>query len=253
MTVGTSILRNAASRASGDLAGRLRSWASARVGSREDAEAGERAAPGTPEFKFLYDVLALDPRGVSAELNAMWPYLEAGRVAAAYLLASDSGASTLCASVLKEYLGEHGVEVEVERVADLGRDFDKGLYNLLDALSRAVEGYRRRGYAVYVNATGGFKPETAVVYAAASLFGASRVYYIHETMGEVVELPTLPLALSPGYEDFARLLEEPLARRELEAKVRPEAIKDALARGILVEEGSQLRVRRWVRLLLGAR
>ncbi|RLE84699.1 MAG: hypothetical protein DRJ67_10140, partial [Thermoprotei archaeon] len=237
VTVGTSVIRNSAPRVGGNLAEKLKGWARAKPGSPEDVEAGEKAAPGTPEFRAVYEILALDPRSVSAELNAMWPYLERRRVEAATLLATDSGASEFCAEVLRKYLRDKwGIgEVEVTRVPELGRDFEKGLYNLLDALSSAVRRHGGRGRRVYLNATGGFKPETAIVYVAASLMGIDRVYYIHEVMREVVELPILPLDLRPDYRSLARLLGKPVLRRELEERMRPEAVKEAVRRGILIE------------------
>jgi putative CRISPR-associated protein (TIGR02619 family) len=253
VTVGTSIVRNAAQRGSlppGILA-RVKAWAQAPPLSREDVEAGEAARKSGEEFKALLQLLASEPRVYSAELNAMWPYLERESVAAAALLASDSGASHLCASLLEEYLRASGVECEVHRVPELGRSFEPGLYNLLDTVASLTAKYRERGLRVYLNATGGFKLETAVLYLAACLLGADRVYYIHEAMREVVELPALPLAVDQRFAHALRKLGPEAEREEAERALGRGLLYELERRGLIEALGGRVRARRWVALLLG--
>ncbi len=245
VTVGTSIVRNALQLGlPPDAAAVVRAWASALPGSPEDVEAGERASPGQPEFQALYEVLSRDPRRVSAELNAMWGYLEGGEVSRAELLASDSGVSELCAKLLGEYLRRAwGVEAAVHRVPQLGRSFEEGLYNLLDALASLVRLHRSRGSRVYLNLTGGFKPEAAAAYVAACVLGADRVYYIHEAMREVVELPVPPLSLDPAYAGALKALHRGLA-------VPDRVAGELRARGLALSYGRELRLRRWVEVIV---
>ncbi|MEM0345105.1 MAG: putative CRISPR-associated protein [Thermofilaceae archaeon] len=245
VTVGTSIVRNAAQDPGlpPDLADRVRRWARATPGSKDDVEAGERGVPGQPEFRALYEILKVKPRELSAELNAMWRYLDEGRVGFAELLATDSGVCELCARLLKEYLtATHGVEAEVYRVEKLGRDFEEGLYNLLDRITALA--VKHRGRSIYLNATGGFKPETAVVYAAACLLGFDRVYYIHEAMREVVEIPTIPLAVHSDYLRALELLAAGAPADKLAAELE--------RRGIITRVGREYRLRKWVERLTRA-
>ncbi len=253
VTVGTSILRNAAQRGAlpPAILAKVRAWAQAPPLSREDVEAGEAARRGGEEFKALLQLLASEPRVYSAELNAMWPYLERGSVAAAALLASDSGASHLCAALLEEYLKASGVECEVHRVSELGRSFESGLYNLLDVVVSLTVKYKGRGLRVYLNATGGFKLETAVLYLAACLLGADRVYYIHEAMREVVELPALPLSVDHRFVDALRKLGPEAERGEAERVLGRGFLLELERRGLVEALGSRVRARRWAALLLG--
>ncbi len=228
-TVGTSVLRNAAARAGSDPhlaphASVLRSWAQASVDSSEDLEAGKSAVPGSPVFRDVLGAVAASPRSMSAELNAFLGLLdglgEGSFEHRVYLLSTDSGAGWFSARVLEEFLkpmssgipgaylsggGLHRVVgASSVRVAWLGRDFGKGLVNLLAEVKRAVS--REAGWAdeVLFNLTGGFKPEAGFLALAAGLMGVNRLYYIHESMGRVVELPVIPLKVADHVEQILR-------------------------------------------------
>jgi putative CRISPR-associated protein (TIGR02619 family) len=217
VTVGTSLVRNASGvcdrvpglRGFCDL---LKSWSNASPDSSEDLEASRSAIPPSPVFKALLEALAGDPRRLSAELNALFGYLDTLRGPCEHhvvLLSSDTGVGWLCARVLEEFLkpmervpevyarGEHSVEsVEALRVPLLGRDFVKGSLNLVREVKKAIKRWGEKVDEVLFNATGGYKPETGFLLLVAGLVGASRVYYIHETMREVVEIPVLPVKVS---------------------------------------------------------
>jgi len=232
VTVGTSLLRNASSLCTSlvglkehcDL---LRAWANASVDSTEDLEAGRSAIPASPVFKALIEALAGDPRRFSAELNALFSYLDMLRGLHEHyitLLSSDSGAGWLCTRVLEEFLktmnkipevytrGEHYVKnVEIIRVLFLGRDFIKGSLNLVAEAKKAVKKYSKVVDEILFNPTGGYKPETGFLLLVAGLLGASRVYYIHETMKEAVEIPVLPLSIAEPVKNIF----EKILRREL--------------------------------------
>lgn len=259
VTVGTSVIRNVPVLAPrlglpDELVEKFRRWAQAPPRSPEDAEAGRSASPGCEEFERALDVLASDPYVVSAELNAMKRYLEARMVDAAVLLASDTGASEFSARVLGEYLSSGGIRVEVHRVRDLGLDFHSGLLNLIDAAAAAITKYRREGYRVWINLTGGFKLETAILYLAACLsrMGVERAYYIHETMKDTVEVPVIPVKLEDYLVDAVRALgaqEAPLD--EAEARIGRRVLDELLRRGIAERVGTSVRVRKWVAHLVG--
>ncbi len=244
VTVGTSLLRNAEIIGKGLVPDRVletfSKWARAPVRSLEDAEAGGRASEGTEEFEAALQILASDPYRASAELNAMRPYLEGGGVAAASLLSTDSGAAYFCASVIAKYLRDSGVEADVHRIPQLGLDFDEGLYNLLDEVARLASEARKRGMPVYLNLTGGFKPETAALYALAPLIGANKAYYVHEFTRSHVELPILPLTIDPAYRRAASRLDQ----------LPPPLLRALEENGVVKREGSEYKVRKWVALVL---
>jgi len=142
------------------------------------------------------------------------------------------------------------VECEVHRIPELGRSFEAGLYNLLDAVASLVAKYRGLGLRVYLNATGGFKLETAVLYLAACLLGADRVYYIHEAMREVVELPALPLSIDRRFAEVLQKLGPEAERGEVERALGRSFLLELERRGLVELLGTRVKPRKWVALLL---
>ncbi|RLE54996.1 MAG: hypothetical protein DRJ40_09615 [Thermoprotei archaeon] len=236
VTVGTSIVRNIAQ----ELGEPYVRWSRSLPNSPDDVEAGNKASPGTTEFKRAYEVLTQNPRKYSAELNAMWNYLAKGRVEYVLLITTDSGTCYFCAKILEHYLRQirNIPYVEATRVQKLGIDFEEGIHNLLDILTTAIPQLRRAGYRVLLNATGGFKPETAVLYLYACLAGIDKVYYIHELMKEVIELPTVPIQLVPELGKWEQLSDKYIEMLE--------------QRGVLVRDTKtgELTLRKWIKRLV---
>ncbi|MEM2217564.1 MAG: putative CRISPR-associated protein, partial [Thermofilaceae archaeon] len=154
-----------------------------------------------------------------------------------------SGACEFCAKLLKKYLAEQGIKAEVHRITGLGRSFDEGLYNLLDQVSTLVKLHKTEEKRIYLNATGGFKPETAVLYTAACILDADRVYYIHEAMKDVVEVPALSLTIDPQYVDVVKKL-------KADVPIPEKVLKELEVKGLIIQYGKEYRLRRWVELLL---
>lgn len=228
VTVGTNIIRNASmsESISGDIREKLKSWAMTPPRSSGDLEAGNRAVPGAEEFRAVLGFVSGSPRRASAELNAFIGYLkrleENGVVGVSHhivLLGTDTGAGWFCVRIIEEYLkdmvgqdisktwgiGGHVIGgVEAYRVEKLGVDFSEGILNLIALIKQEIlrksSGYDR----ILANLTGGFKPESAAILVAAGLLGIDTVYYIHEVMKDIVELPVIPLRI----DDNARKLLE---------------------------------------------
>ncbi len=76
-------------------------------------------------------------------------------------------------------------------------EFWWGLSDLLERLEDV--GVTDPSRNVWVAATPGFKPEAAVLTLVASLFGKP-VFYVHEVMNELVEIPpAMPVVTDPGF------------------------------------------------------
>jgi len=219
VTTGTSLVRNTAFLCKflpglSEYCLLVDSWSKASPDSSEDLEAARNAIPSSRVFKALLEAVSSDPRRLSAELNAFLSYLDKlgegiykHRV---ILFSTDTGVGWLCTRILEEFFktiseipsvyvtsGKHYIEhVESNRVEMLGRDFSKGSLNLLVRVKSIVKKHRDQVDEVVFNLTGGFKPETGFLILIAGLIGANRVYYIHETMREVVEIPILPLTIT---------------------------------------------------------
>ncbi len=148
-------------------------------------------------------LLDRDPYGMSAELNAMDWVLRGGcsGVDRVVLYASDTPEGRLAAEMLAAWLRPacRGAEVEARIVQGLGRKpFWTGLVELAVTLARDAREAYLDGKLVYLNATGGFKPESAAALLAAQAVAPIHPYYKHEAMRETVVLPYIPLALDRG-------------------------------------------------------
>ncbi len=217
VTVGTSILRNAAAQSEKlDIlkphTKELRAWALASVDSTEDVEAGKNAVPGSPVFRAVLGYVASDPRRASAELNAFIGYLLYLEENYPYtiqhdlvLLSSDTGACWFTTRIIEEYLkslsGQSLDEpfqikrqtigkVEARRIPMLGKDFWTGARNMLQEIKKILEKARGEYSEVAANLTAGFKPESGLLLVAANQLGITKAYYIHELMKNIIEIPT---------------------------------------------------------------
>jgi len=154
-------------------------------------------------------VLLEDPRSYSAELNAMWDYLEGGNVAEVSLFTTDTDRGKFCGRILENYfIRAREIQPDVIHVPNFGtEDFDEGIRNLRNRLTRKIRDLRKKKphLQVYLNATGGFKPETAMMVYVASLFRVP-AYYTYETFRRTIEIPPLPVG--PGARETCALLEE---------------------------------------------
>ncbi len=181
-----------------ELRGAFRVCSNPRPGSHEDVECGRLVSGSSTAARAACDALLLEPYSLSAELNAMRPWIEAfergdedalGRVV---LLATDTGAGQAAARVIKCYFSSlrgGRVDVEVRVVPGLGRPepLYKGLVKLLYEVRRLARS-APEGDCVLLNLTGGFKPEGA--YALIGGYAdAHAAYYIHETFRHTVVIP----------------------------------------------------------------
>ncbi|MEB3773343.1 MAG: putative CRISPR-associated protein [Desulfurococcales archaeon] len=220
--VGTSSLRNAANRS------RLGSLFSSDEAARMEEVLRRCNVQGLCEDTgvIVDTVLRLvnaDPWSMSAELNAMKPWLEAylngikRSVSKAVLLETDTIQGRICGGVLGKHLAGMGISVERTTAPNLGvpGKFVEGLRSLLTMIKAKAEEANRNGYCPLINLTGGFKPETAIGLAA-SIGYIPLAYYIHETFKNTIYLPLYPLVNKRGAleelskaSDMVKLIEIP--------------------------------------------
>ena len=139
----------------------------------------------------------------SAEVNALSHYLN--EISLAYPIHTDTNLSKCCAKALKEYLRENNIQV-AEPIEIKGlrgpETFQKGLANLIQQIANILSNHKN----VRICATGGFKPETAV----ATLLGfmaKAPVYYIHESFGQQVHLPAIPIDWKYPLKEYQKAIE----------------------------------------------
>lgn len=179
--------------------------------------------------------VAQRPREASAEINAMGDYLDRGSVGSVYLLATDTPDGALCADLVEEHLRSRGVRVSrgprILGAADPDA-FYAGLSDLVLAVARYIRRHERDG--VLINATGGYKAESAMVTSLGLTLGVA-VYYQHESATRAVVLP--PIGLDSGRAALAlRELDGRMVGPDYEAwRARHEGVVERLSHGLAVE------------------
>lgn len=170
VSVGTSLLRNAAAHVQKDLS------------ALRDSDLDNYLARETPSR-------------VSAENNALHRELQPGD--AVVLLASDTDDGERCAEALRRHLVRQGYEATAVRVpglrAETSASVERGLRAFAGVLSDQIREAQANGRDVLVNATGGFKAQAGLATLVGALHGVP-VYYIFESQDRNARLPTLPLA-----------------------------------------------------------
>ncbi len=219
-------------------------------------EAFKHAHEGSNVFKTLLNYVSEDPKKRSAELNAFLTFVNyAGhskKNVGVLIYTTDTGNGFLCGQLVHTYLTREGYKSLTKkpvRIKWLGRtleSFEDGLINLTDKIVVKIRDHVKKGRKVYINATGGFKPETAYLVLAGALAGAHKAYYIHETFKEIVELPLPKLSIDEKLVNVIKNLKEPYAplnEEELKEKLASEGldINDLRERGVIHKEKPQFR------------
>lgn len=258
ISVGTSILRNF-SRDRGGLCEELGicDWGFMRFDHPDQLRALSAARRGDPIFEALYRYVSDDPHRASAELNAFLravglfshsPREDVG----VYIFSSDSGTGYLCASLIHEFLRDLGYSVlskDPVRIEGLGKNilsFEDSLVDLVEKVVTKILEWNSKGIKVYLNLTGGFKPESTYLALAGALAGAQRAYYIHETFDEIVAVPLLKLAVDYRLANLVKKLRDPyqtFSEPELEDILRNEKLDlvDLKERGVIQEKAPAFR------------
>ena len=133
----------------------------------------------------------------SSETNSLSRIIrDLGDVPHVILLCSDTIQCKLCGRAVTDYYRGMGVTVEFDVVENLKYDEKKfeseGLRNLVNKVIGYVRHGVDNGYRVVINATPGFKAESAILTVIAMLYKLD-VYYIHEKFRDLIRIPHIPL------------------------------------------------------------
>ncbi|GEM_PF-1077632 len=158
-----------------------------------------------------------------------------------HTLFSETEESELCAQALVNYYQNRGFPSEAEKIEGLnyreGIFCSRGLRALVSKLVEVIEEKRKKGYEVLINATGGFKAESAYALLVGMLFRVP-VYYIHEVFQNVVEMPVVPVSWDYSflaeYEEFFHFLHADLRTKDEVREVLPTIPTEV--RSLLTEE-----------------
>ncbi|ABW02333.1 putative CRISPR-associated protein [Caldivirga maquilingensis] len=224
---------------------------------------------GDSFFEKTIEFVRNNPEGTSAELNTLirflldFPYRQFEELEI-YLYPTDTGTGKFCAQVIKEYLDRYGnefmqkaginIKPKVDEpivVKDLGRDinwFNEGLIELVNKFARLIINKTRSGYKVVVNATAGYKPETAYIALVAQLTGAWKIIYMHESFKSIVELPKLPLTIQEKYIEALKIIGNGTLQNIL--KQMGIDVNDLIERGLVTNEEGIIKPREWIQKLI---
>ena len=262
ITVGISLLANFARSEVGQELG-ISEWIKLSPQDPRQQEVEAHAHRGDTVLEGLLEFLKREGERASAEYNALSRFEQVKGLRPdqqeVVLYSTDTGTGWLCAMALYHFFRERGYRLVSEPVRirryGWGPDFmGEALLDLVEKLVKLIVRRKREGYRVYVNATGGFKPESAFVVMASLLAGADSVYYIHETFRDIVELPAVPLWIRPEYLEVLEKLVEPVqlhyARNYM--GLTEERIRELEERGLVEVAKGRVAARPWVRSLISA-
>lgn len=169
------------------------------VGASILTNCGWQKGQPLPRVRDLRAKLNAQPRKLSAELNALIPFLDRGQCTHVHLIATKTPESDRCLHVLQRFLQERRLQLTRATIAGLfsppadAPTASQRFYNAMAAFRSAVlrisNRARARGQRVLINATGGLKAEVAFAILVAADLGIE-AYYLHESMAEPVILPT---------------------------------------------------------------
>ena len=227
-----------------------------------------RENPKLREFlSFLTQKLRGDPRGLSAELNAFLsfvPSAEKGNSSVELiLLYTQTPAGALSAHTVGSLLEEWGYPVDYVGLEGYGGpdEFDRGLVQLVRAFTQVMESAQERARRegrrmhMFINATGGFKPEAAFMTILGFLSPLVQgVYYIHENYRQAVMLPTLRITWDQewicGLLDLDGTDEKTARELLLHTDLPLDDLESLLTQGLLSRRpDGTLEVAPWVRML----
>jgi len=115
------------------------------------------------------------------------------------LLCTDTWLGEEAAQLVKQWLSDRGPTAELRRQKDLRTvelaSFQAALSDLVQWCDNEIESFRKKGYRVIFNLTGGFKSIQGFLQTLAQFY-ADETVYIFETGNELLRLPRLPIRMA---------------------------------------------------------
>jgi putative CRISPR-associated protein (TIGR02619 family) len=143
-------------------------------------------------------------RKMSAELNGLIEIYTGNLKTASpsdhhLLLCTDTWLGSETARLIAQWLRAHGLRVEIRKQTDLQTadlvPFQLALTEIVTWCAETLPGYRRQGYHIVFNLTGGFKSVQGFLQTLA-MFYADESVYIFESGDALLRIPRLPIELN---------------------------------------------------------
>lgn len=142
-------------------------------------------------------------RRMSAELNGIFGFYNEDLTNREndihFLISTDTYQGTKSSEVIKNFIAKKGVTCEIIMPRKLSTknktDFSEGVKELLKWFDETIYGYKKAGYQIVFNLTGGFKSLQGYLNTIA-MFYADKIIYIFESEeSELIEIPRLPIQI----------------------------------------------------------
>jgi len=158
-------------------------------------------------LKLIYAQFKKEPRLFSSEINAFEGFLEEHPInqdnLSISIFTTDTNAGEFCGKIVERYFSEkyglkHQGTMHLIRVPNFGTElFADGIRNLRNRLVEKILSLKKENtdIEIYLNGTGGFKPECAMMIFVGSLFQIP-VYYMYETFRKTIMIPPIPVGPS---------------------------------------------------------
>lgn len=158
-------------------------------------------------------------------------------------LHSHTDAGTQCARVLQEHYRYSGYSSEIREICDLAYSESRfkilGLRSLVATLVELIVTERKSHRKVLINATGGFKAESAYATLVGLVFNVP-VYYIHEAFQDIIKMPFIPLSwdysIIADHAEFFTWLDSDLRKTE-DVELRLRELPNEIAMLLVEDEG----------------
>ena len=163
------------------------------------------------------------------------------------LYATNTCNSKLAMRVIAEYLRREGFKVrsEIIKTARSEDELDEAMMEVVEKVLRETTKMTQKGHQVCVNATPGFKIESAYLTIAALIAGVNCIYYMHEAFKDIVYMPTPPLQIREEYKQAIQKLEKPTPREEAERIIEKTMIEELKTRRIIEEKEGKIKAKPW--------
>jgi putative CRISPR-associated protein (TIGR02619 family) len=117
------------------------------------------------------------------------------------LICTDTWLGETTANFVATWLQKQGLTAQVKRQVDLQTKdinaFQLALSEIVEWCEQTIPGYKRSGYRIIFNLTGGFKSVQGFLQTLAAFY-ADETIYIFETATDLLRIPRLPVEMNPS-------------------------------------------------------
>ncbi len=242
-TVGTSLITNAASKEEQKL---LYKYSNCSI---EDCPNELRILIDSLFDKVVTELKNLDNHSLrrkSAELNGILGFYNEifsnGTNDFHFLVSTDTYQGIKSAEVVKNFLESKNIKSQVLTPAGLSTKnkdvFSEGIKQLLKLFDDFLPGYKKDGYNIIFNLTGGFKSLQGYLNTIAMFYADKLIYIFESEHAELIEIPRLPIKIDTApFEYFKEKLLLLNANKEYtidEFRNFPEAAIDVIDNKVLL-------------------